>query len=40
MQIMKDTGIKIKVFRNPYENGVFVETIKGNVHQTKEFVLE
>ena len=40
MQVIKDAGIKIKVFRNPDENGVLVKTIKNNVHQTREFVLE
>lgn len=40
MQVISDAGIKIKVFRNPDEDGVLVKTIKNNVHQTREFVLE
>ncbi len=40
MQVIKDAEIKIKVFQNPDENGVLVKTIKNNVHQTREFVLE
>lgn len=40
MQVISDAGIEIKVWRNPDENGVLVETVKGDLHQAREFILE
>lgn len=39
MQVISGAGIEIKVWRNPDEDGVLVETVKGNLHQAREFIL-
>lgn len=40
MQVISDAGIEIEVWRHPDEDGVLVETVKGNLHQAREFILK
>ena len=40
MQIIRDSGIGIKVWRKPDKNGIFIEVMKGNLYQVKDFDLK
>lgn len=40
IQIIRDSGIEIKVWRKPDKNGIFIEVMKGNLYQVKDFDLK